>query len=741
MIDADCTFDSMSQLKLLFSKFFPFSLITIMLRRNIPLIGIWVVLMLTVTGNIFTRFGVEYLFLTPEYLDEVGPFSFFLLGVFSGLFVMAFHISTYIFHSLRFPFLATLHRPFYSFAINNSLLPVVFYLIYTFNIALFLDSDGYSIFQIFSYISMLLLGVIFIIAIIFSYFFSTLKSISPPVIFKKRQNTLASFFGKFDEKYLSDLNHERVYAYLKSPFKIRLARSARHYSNDLLFQTIHSHHFSAVLFLMGLIFLILFLGYFSTQRVLVLPAAASGFLLLSLGLLLYSLLYSWFKSWNLVFLISAFFILNQFHFLRSFHPAFGMDYNREAVEYSEKTLLSINRQEIIDADIEQMEAVLNKWKERTGEARPSLMLLNASGGGLRSAVFTYELCKQLDSLSNGSFSRHCFLVSGASGGMLGATYYQHAYGNRWEEDTNRNDRLQLGRDNIAKDLLNPTMFQFALSDVFIRWRKVEVGGRKYTMDRGYSFDQKLLTNTNHLLSGNLFDREQREQSAELPITLLSPTLVNDGRRLMMCASPISFLGSSLQYPSKVEELDGVEFGRMFENHGARNVPLVTALRMSATFPYITPLVQLPSNPVLDIIDAGVRDNDGFEISIRFLDKLTPWIEKNCSSVLILRFRGDRPEGVAVEPNDAGVFGQWLRPVDGVVKSFSNFQTFSKVELKNRVKECFPIQPVFKDYYLLTKRDEVSLSWHLTREEKSHIINEVRKIGIHSAELDFLSQLH
>ena len=284
----------MSRLKLLFSKFFPFSLLTIMLRRNIPLVAIWGILIAIVTGNAFTRYGVHYLFLAPEYLEKVWSFSFFLLGVFSGLFVMAFHISTYIFHSLRFPFLATLHRPFYRFAINNSLLPIVFYSTYVINIAHFLYSDGYSVYQIFSDIFMLLLGAILIIALIFSYFFSTLKSIAPPVVPQKKRKTLASLIGKFDEKYLSDLNHESVYAYLKSPVKIRLARSARHYANDLLLQTIHRHHFSAVLFLIGLIILILFLGYFSsTQSVLVLHAAASAFLLLSLGLLLYSLLYTW----------------------------------------------------------------------------------------------------------------------------------------------------------------------------------------------------------------------------------------------------------------------------------------------------------------------------------------------------------------------------------------------------------------------------------------------------------------
>ena len=65
----------------------------------------------------------------------------------------------------------------------------------------------------------------------------------------------------------------------------------------------------------------------------------------------------------------------------------------------------------------------------------------------------------------------------------------------------------------------------------------------------------------------------------------------------------------------------------------------------------------------------------------------------------------------------------------------------KFELKNRVMQCFPIKPLIKDYYLLTNADEVSLSWHLTEEEKRHIKVEARKIGRQESEIELFSKMN
>ena len=74
-----------------------------------------------------------------------------------------------------------------------------------------------------------------------------------------------------------------------------------------------------------------------------------------------------------------------------------------------------------------------------------------------------------------------------------------------------------------------------------------------------------------------------------------------------------------------------------------NMRMLTALRMNATFPYVLPNVWLPSEPVIDVMDAGFRDNFGEQVGIRFVHVFRDWILKNTSGVLLIQIR-DRKTG-------------------------------------------------------------------------------------------------
>src|SRR5262249_10173807 len=70
--------------------------------------------------------------------------------------------------------------------------------------------------------------------------------------------------------------------------------------------------------------------------------------------------------------------------------------------------------------------VLRAWRASAGPrggstARPRLVVVSTSGGAIRSATWTTRVFVQLDREIPG-FHRHVRLVTGASGGMLGAAY-------------------------------------------------------------------------------------------------------------------------------------------------------------------------------------------------------------------------------------------------------------------------------------------------------------------------------
>jgi hypothetical protein len=74
--------------------------------------------------------------------------------------------------------------------------------------------------------------------------------------------------------------------------------------------------------------------------------------------------------------------------------------------------------------------------------------------------------------------------------------------------------------------------------------------------------------------------------------------------------------------------EAIEFQRFFRDQDADNLKLTSALRMNATFPYITPIVSLPSQPPMRVMDAGLRDNYGYRISrFAFLHTFRDWIRR------------------------------------------------------------------------------------------------------------------
>ncbi|MFT5055290.1 MAG: hypothetical protein ACI97X_002326, partial [Oceanospirillaceae bacterium] len=114
--------------------FFPFRLVILHLKKNYILLFFWVVLGAFVSGYIGQGYGVPYLFWDPEYMGRVDFWSFLILGFSFGGFLMAYHISSYIQNAYRFPFLATVNKPFFKYSLNNSIIPAIFLAIYIYKI-------------------------------------------------------------------------------------------------------------------------------------------------------------------------------------------------------------------------------------------------------------------------------------------------------------------------------------------------------------------------------------------------------------------------------------------------------------------------------------------------------------------------------------------------------------------------------------------------------------------------------
>jgi len=649
---------------------------------------------------------------------------------------MTFHVTSYVYHSKFFPFLATLDRPLLRFSINNSLAPsitVSFYFYAVFNFLYF--TENLEIREIIILLSSFSLGTILIISLMFTYFFSTNKNVLDLLgnkIGTKLKKTINKPLKvilkkeKKPEKVSED--SQRIKYYLRNPFYIKLVRPTRHYNKQILLDVLQQHHHNAGLLMLAIILLMFILGIFSNQTFLQIPASATILLIFSLYMMFVGVLQTWFKEWAFTATIIILIVVNYYSpiMLESIQSkAYGLDYSTKA-EYSTENFNKISNDSIFRRDYILGLKALENWKKKNVAIvgkKPKLVLINTSGGGQRSTLWTFNVLNSLDSTCGFNIMKHTHLITGASGGMLGAEYYRQLYRLKIEGCFTNNYSTYY--DKLGKDILNPVMFTHVVNDLFYPFKKYEYKGFKYIKDRGTVLENQINKNTDSVMELQIKDLAIPEINSEIPMMIFSPTIINDGRKLLISPLPISYLtyNKSVEGSYKdITEFDAVEFGRLFDKQGAKNLRLLSALRISASFPFISPMVELPSIPRISLIDAGVRDNLGFELTLRFMNRYNEWIRANTSGVMIVQIKADRPSTLEIESEKYNLKSAFLEPITGVINSFSTIQIYNHNQLREYAFSNLDFDVEMVSFNLFEKEEGVSLSWHLTSIEKEQILN-------------------
>jgi hypothetical protein len=706
---------------------FPVQLFILHFRKYQVLLVFWYVLFSTIDSVFLKDYGADALFFSPEYLGSVNILSALIVGLALGVFMMSWNITTFILHSRRFKFLATTSNPFLKYCINNSILPLLllgFYFVklYQFNIY----KELMSINDIFTEMGGILGGFIILVILSFGYFFGAEKTIaytmapiiSNPELFKK------TFTGK-------QLKHDefglRVRYYFDAAFRIRKVRNVQHYRQDFIDTIFKRHHLAAIgSILLAFIFLIT-VGFSLDNKYFEMPAAGSVLIFFALMIAFIGALTYFLQSWSLPAAIVLLFVINILYEREIIDPrnkAYGLDYKDQSdrPDYNKNALNALCTPEKVAEDKRNMIKVLDRWKARQHQGKPLMIFINVSGGGLRSAAFVMNTLQQLDSISDGKLMQHSFLISGASGGMLAATYYRELY--RYKlTDKSVNLHNPEYTSHIAGDLLNPIFTSMMARDMLAPFQKFMVDSNYYVKDRGYAFEQKLGDNTKGILNIQMKDLVRDEKAGKVPLIFFNSVIKSDGRKMMISTLPISFMMKPLtQQSDTTTSPDGIDFSAMFKNQQPMNLRVLTALRMNATFPLVLPNVWLPSNPVIDVMDAGLRDNFGQETSLRFMDNFKDWIKENTGGVLILQLR-DRPADNWGQPFETNSLADMIvTPATMLQHNWFKLQDYEQSEQYNFYKEKAD-SAFYKISIVYTAGKEektAALNFHLTAREKRDV---------------------
>jgi len=709
---------------------FPIQLVFLHLRKYQVLLLFWIILFSTINGSFMKTFGADSLYLAPEYLGNVNSLSAAIVGASIGMFIMSWNIATFILFSRHFRFLSATTNPFLKYCINNAVIPAIFLLFY------FLKAYRFEHYKELIPVSEILFlsggflcGLIFILAASFIYFFRADRSIlrrMMPVIRDPR--SYITHLSPVKEVY-HGAALMKVEWYFESPLKLRRVRDVSHYTDEFVESIFKRHHFAAILSVFAAFLFLLLIGFLLDNAFFQLPAAASINIFFSVLIGVAAAVTYFLQSWSVPYLIAVVLLLNVFYKLDWIDPrnkAYGINYNNktERPVYSRENLLGLCSKENTDADKKNMADILDNWKKKQDGEKPLLVVINTSGGGHRSATFTMSVLQCLDSITKGSFLKKTFLISGASGGMIGATYFRELY---LRKQQGQHIHLQNPQyvDDIAGDLLNPVFTSFFARDLISPAQKFNVGPYWYVKDRGYAFEQKLSSNTRGFLNKQLKDYAADEKAANIPLMFFSSVVSRDGRKMIISTQPVRFMMQLPQDTTKIPfvDPDAIDFTSFFAKQDPYSLRMLTAMRMNATFPIVLPNVWLPSEPVIDVMDAGLRDNYGIETSLRFLIAMDDWIKQNTSGVLIIQIR-DRAAGGWEHPYVSDdISDHATKPFFLLQHNWFKMMEYSQNDMLNYYSTISgsKVYKVAFQYAADREENKAALNFHLTRREEKDII--------------------
>lgn len=732
---------------------FPIQLVLLHLKENKLLLLFWALLYLFITNNLARKFGIPYLLLDPEYLGRVNFWSFFCVGTTFGFMAITWHIVSYMLHSYRFPFLGTLRSPLYHFCINNSLIPIVFTVAYCIRIHRFQTTNEFKEFNFVSlYILGFLLGTALVVLLLALYFYLTNKNITDIVkaikaVEKKRRFTMPPNQHKIEvntdtQAWEGDLYDTswRVDSFIGKRFKARRTRKVEHYSNYSLRLLFQQHHTNTLVLLLIALVILVVLGLLIEYPFFQLPAAASMLLIFTVLIGLIGALNYWMQAWrNLGFIVILLFFnfFTRYDWINYDTKAYGLNYDMPKTNYDLEHIYACSSEQTIAADRATTLDVLNNWHRKqtfstntrtsASTKKPDLILLNFSGGGLRAATWGMQVVQTLDSILQGQLLDKTFLMTGASGGMMAATYLRELHYRKVVEKQAIKLYDEKYLHKLAADYLNPIVFSIAVNDLFYPFQTFDIGGHTYRKNRASMFEQQFHKNTDSLMLGKTIGHYKvAEQQALVPMVVYTPTISNDNRKLLIATQSVSYLSrpfSSYEFKHPQLTVDGIDLHCFFDKQNANNLLVSSAMRMSATFPYILPGTHMPSSPTFEVVDAGFRDNFGAETSYRFAYSFHDWIKQNIDEVVVIFIR-DTQKVMPITDYIESFFEKLVKPISiFMTNEMQDFYSDHTAAVLDEILDG-KLNIVTFEYQPSDLLSEASVSFHLTTREKNDILKAI-----------------
>ena len=358
--------------------------------------------------------------------------------------------------------------------------------------------------------------------------------------------------------------------------------------------------------------------------------------------------------------------------------------------------------------------------------RTSAIVIAINGGGIQAAAWAAQALTGLEERARvenlPSFANAVRLVSSVSGGGVGAAYFLNEY--RPSSGFNPAADLPAVRRNAQSSSLHAVGWGLLYWDIrrpYIPWSVGLFNDRGFALERAW----------------------RRAPGIDAPLSSWRTGVRQGQRPAVIFNATAADLGTRYLFSNTaVEEKDGQS--DFHQSYPGRDVLISTAVRLSATFPYVTPVARAfdrklkPDEP--HMADGGYYDAYGVSSLVDWLDTALrdEQSSKHIKSVLVIEVRGDQRPETRDEGGDPVTRRDKDRMTGSAYRSWS-YQLRAPLGAMLEVRTAGQIAHNEAELCLLIKRWQLDprqvrigrvllefpeanppLSWHLTRRERDRI---------------------
>lgn len=344
---------------------------------------------------------------------------------------------------------------------------------------------------------------------------------------------------------------------------------------------------------------------------------------------------------------------------------------------------------------------------------PRSIVVAANGGGIQASAWAAQVLYGLYEDCGERFLRSVRLISSVSGGSVGSATFVH-----W---LNSKKNARQPDEAAAMSSLDEVAWGFSFTD-FLRglvpWVFGGLIGRGRALEQAWRLNSARDLTVLGEMDEPLSSWNSKVATGELPAVIMNATIAETGERLLLATTKVGrrqVLGRA--------RVDATELH--FINGEKLDVGVVTAARLSASFPYVTPAARSDApGPQPHVVDGGYYDNYGMATMVEWLDGALDGAGDKVQSVLVVQIHG---APVNPDPSDErhakkrGWFYQAIAPLTTLAAVRSAGQiAHNDIELELLQQKWaaakVPIHTVTFEF----QNPEAPLSWHLTPEDVRNV---------------------